>query len=69
MRWKGRRQSDNVIDSRGRRVARTAGAGMLLNFVGRRFGLKGILVLEFALVTAPFHTKRHVQWSRPDIEW
>jgi predicted metalloprotease len=45
MKSKGRRQSDNVIDSRGRRVAGTAGAGMLLNFVGRRFGFKGILVL------------------------
>jgi predicted metalloprotease len=49
MKWKGRRQSDNVIDSRGKRVARTAGAGVLLNFVGRRFGLKGILIL-FAVV-------------------
>jgi hypothetical protein len=45
MKWKGRRGSDNVIDSRGKRVASTAGAGMLLNFVGRRFGLKGILVM------------------------
>jgi predicted metalloprotease len=45
MKWKGRRQSDNVIDSRGRKVAGTAGAGMLLNFVGRRFGFKGILAL------------------------
>lgn len=45
MKWKGRRQSDNVIDSRGRKVVQTAGAGVLLNFVGRRFGLKGILVL------------------------
>jgi hypothetical protein len=45
MKWKGRRQSDNVIDSRGKRVASTAGAGMLLNLVGRRFGLKGILVM------------------------
>jgi predicted metalloprotease len=49
MKWKGRRQSDNVIDSRGKRVASTAGAGMLLNLVGRRFGLKGILVM-FAVV-------------------
>jgi predicted metalloprotease len=49
MKWKGRRQSDNVIDSRGKRVAQTAGAGVLLNFVGRRFGLKGILIL-FAVV-------------------
>ena len=49
MKWKGRRQSDHVIDSRGKRVAQTAGAGVLLNFVGRRFGLKGILIL-FAVV-------------------
>jgi len=45
MKWKGRRQSDNVIDSRGKKVVNTAGAGVLLNFVGRRFGIKGILVL------------------------
>jgi predicted metalloprotease len=45
MKWKGRRQSDNVIDSRGKKVAQTTGAGVLLNFVGRRFGLRGILVL------------------------
>jgi predicted metalloprotease len=45
MKWKGRRQSDNVIDSRGKKVAQTAGTGVLLNFVGRRFGLKGILVV------------------------
>jgi predicted metalloprotease len=45
MKWKGRRQSDNVIDSRGKRVASTAGAGMLINFVARRFGLKGILAM------------------------
>ena len=45
MKWKGRRQSDNEIDSRGKKVAQTAGAGILLNFVGRRFGLKGILVM------------------------
>jgi predicted metalloprotease len=49
MKWKGRRQSDNVIDSRGKRVASAAGAGALINFVGRRFGLKGILAL-FAVV-------------------
>jgi len=45
MKWKGRRQSENVIDSRGKKVVQTAGAGILLNFVGRRFGLKGILIL------------------------
>ncbi len=49
MKWKGRRGSDNVIDSRGKRVASTAGAGALLSFVGRRFGLKGILIM-FAVV-------------------
>ena len=45
MKWKGRRQSENVIDSRGKKVVQTAGAGILLNFVARRFGLKGILIL------------------------
>jgi len=51
MKWKGRRGSDNVIDSRGKRVAGAAGAGVLLNLVGRRFGFKGILVL-FAIIGA-----------------
>ncbi|MEJ2384414.1 MAG: zinc metallopeptidase [Xanthomonadales bacterium] len=45
MKWKGRRQSDNVQDMRGQRVVRTAGAGAVLNLVGRTFGLKGILWL------------------------
>ena len=45
MKWKGRRQSSNVEDARGRKVAGAAGAGVLLNLVGRRFGIKGILVL------------------------
>ena len=46
MKWKGNRASSNVEDARGRRVvAGGAGAGMLLNLVGRRFGIKGILVL------------------------
>jgi predicted metalloprotease len=46
MKWKGRRSSTNVEDARGSsRGASGAGAGMLLNMVGRRFGIKGILVL------------------------
>lgn len=45
MKWKGRRESTNVQDSRGKRVASTAGAGMILNLVGRTFGMKGILVV------------------------
>ena len=45
MKWKGRRQSSNVEDRRGQTVARTAGAGAILNLVGRRFGFKGILIL------------------------
>lgn len=46
MKWKGRRASTNVEDARGRRVvAGSAGAGMLLNFVGRAFGMKGIIIL------------------------
>jgi predicted metalloprotease len=45
MKWKEGRRSTNVQDKRGERVVRTAGTGVLLNFVGRRFGFKGILVL------------------------
>lgn len=46
MEWKGRRQSTNVNDARGKKmVAGTATAGILLRFVGQRWGLKGILVL------------------------
>jgi predicted metalloprotease len=45
MKWKGRRKSINVIDSRGKKVVGTAGAGVLLNLVGRRFGMKGILIM------------------------
>jgi len=45
MKWKGRRESTNVVDSRGKKIAGTAGAGVLLNFVGRRFGMKGILIM------------------------
>ena len=45
MKWKGRRKSTNVVDSRGKRIVATAGAGMLLNLVGRRFGMKGILIM------------------------
>ena len=48
MKWKGRRQSSNVEDARGRRVSSgsgSAGAGTILNLVGRTFGVKGILIL------------------------
>jgi predicted metalloprotease len=46
MEWKGRRQSTNVDDARGRKlVAGTAGIGVLLRMVGQLFGMKGILVL------------------------
>ncbi|MDZ4730404.1 MAG: neutral zinc metallopeptidase [Xanthomonadales bacterium] len=47
MKWKGRRSSSNVEDARGRQASAGggAGAGMLLNLVGRTFGIKGILVL------------------------
>jgi predicted metalloprotease len=46
MKWKGRRASTNVEDARGRSGGvSTAGAGMLLSMVGRRFGIKGILIL------------------------
>jgi predicted metalloprotease len=47
MKWKGRRKSTNVVDSRGKRVASSsgAGAGAILNLVGRTFGMKGIIAL------------------------
>jgi predicted metalloprotease len=46
MKWQGRRKSSNVTDARGKRVAASsAGLATLLNFVGRRFGIRGILVL------------------------
>ncbi len=51
MKWKGRRQSSNVTDARGRRV-RAGGAGMgaaVLQLVARQFGPKGILVIVAVL--------------------
>ena len=46
MKWKGRRQSSNIEDARGQRVSSgAAGAGTVLNLVGRTFGIKGILIL------------------------
>ena len=48
MKWKGRRGSSNVQDARGQRVTGgrgSGGLGLLLNMVGRTFGMKGILVL------------------------
>ena len=46
MKWQGRRRSTNVTDARGKKVAvGTAGLAAILNFVGRRFGFKGILIL------------------------
>ncbi len=47
MKWKGRRGSDRVIDARGNRRAGggTPAAGAMLNLVGQRFGIKGIVVL------------------------
>ena len=45
MKWKGRRESDNVIDSRGKQVVNTAAAGAVMHLVGRRWGIKGLLVL------------------------
>jgi predicted metalloprotease len=46
MKWKGRRESTNVEDARGRKVvAGGAGLAYLIHFVGRIFGWKGILAL------------------------
>lgn len=52
MRWKGRRQSDNVDDRRGQSGGRqsSAAAAGILNLVGRRFGVKGIIVLVVGYV-------------------
>jgi hypothetical protein len=41
MEWKGRRQSTNVDDARGRKMVGGAGIGLLLQMVGRLFGWKG----------------------------
>jgi predicted metalloprotease len=51
MKWKGRRQSTNVTDARGRRVS-AGGAGMgaaVLQLVARQFGPKGMLVIVVVL--------------------
>lgn len=45
MKWKGRRQSENVEDRRGQKIARGVGAGAILQLVGSRFGFKGIMFL------------------------
>ncbi len=48
MQWKGRRESDNVEDARGQTTAGVGGrssAGLgLLSLIGRKFGIKGILI-------------------------
>ena len=46
MEWKGRRQSSNVDDARGRKMAAgTASIGMIIQVVLRLFGTKGIIAL------------------------
>ncbi len=46
METQGRRQSTNVEDARGRKmVAGTASLGLLVRFVGQRWGVKGLLVV------------------------
>ncbi len=46
MEWKGRRQSTNVDDARGRKMAAgTASIGMIIQVVLRMFGAKGLLAL------------------------
>ena len=46
MEWKGRRQSTNVDDARGRKMgAGTASIGMIIQVVLRLFGAKGLLAL------------------------
>ncbi|MEK7951410.1 KPN_02809 family neutral zinc metallopeptidase [Luteolibacter soli] len=59
MEWKGNRESDNVDDARGRTSGGGGGIGgsgaaiSLLSFIGRTFGIKGIIagiVVAFILV-------------------
>ncbi|MEJ8565989.1 KPN_02809 family neutral zinc metallopeptidase [Elongatibacter sediminis] len=46
MKWKGRRGSDRVVDARGRSGGRGgSAAGTVLSLVGRKFGIKGIIVM------------------------
>ncbi len=48
MQWKGRRESANVDDRRGERSPGSGGTSIglsLLGLIGRRFGVKGVLVL------------------------
>lgn len=46
MEWKDRRRSENVEDARGRRmVTSTVGIGVLIQFVARLFGPKGLMWL------------------------
>ena len=52
MKWRGRRGSSNVEDARGKRVATGAGASLLINFVVRRFGIKGVLILAAVGIVA-----------------
>ena len=44
MKWRGRRESENVEDARGRAATGVGGAGAILTLIGRRFGLKGIVI-------------------------
>jgi predicted metalloprotease len=51
MKWRGQRKSTNVVDARGQRVraaGSAAGGVALMDFVMRRFGIKGVLVLAAA---------------------
>lgn len=46
MEWKGRRQSTNVDDARGRKMAAgTASIGLIIRLVMRMFGTKGLIAL------------------------
>jgi len=45
VRWKGRQGSSNVEDARGKRVVAGAGVGaLLMRIVGRRWGMKGLII-------------------------
>jgi predicted metalloprotease len=53
MEWKGRRESDNVEDARGQTVTPgIGGAGTILTFIGRQFGIKGIVIAVIVALVA-----------------
>lgn len=53
MKWEGRKGSENVEDARGKEVAAGLGVGaVLMHIVGRRWGLRGLIVALVLAVVA-----------------